>query len=69
MGMQELEVFHLCLHGRRYEPCHEETCLMPYVKNKDADQPAQMCSLISVFVVHCLDSRISPVAKPTILRL
>ena len=31
---------------------------MPYANNKDADQPVQPCSLISAFVVHCLDSKI-----------
>ena len=30
----------------------------PYATNKDADQPAHPRSLISAFVVHCLDSRI-----------
>ena len=29
---------------------------MPYVNNKIADQPAHPHSLISAFVVHCLDS-------------
>ena len=29
---------------------------MPYVNNKDADQPAHPGSLISVLVVHCQDS-------------
>ena len=29
---------------------------MPYVNNKDADQPVHACTLISTFVVHCLDS-------------
>ena len=29
---------------------------MSYVYNKDADQPAHPHSLISTFVVHCLDS-------------
>ena len=29
---------------------------MPYANNKGADQPAHPCSLISAFVVHCLDS-------------
>ena len=28
----------------------------PYVNYKDADQPAHPCSLISVFVIRCLDS-------------
>ena len=31
-------------------------CLMPYANNKGADQPAHPCSLISTFVVRCLDS-------------
>ena len=31
-------------------------CLMPYANNKDADQPAHVRSLISAFIVHCLDS-------------
>ena len=31
---------------------------MPYANNKDADQPAHPCSLISIFVIRCLDSRI-----------
>ena len=30
--------------------------VMPYRKNKGADQPAHLCSLISAFVVRCLDS-------------
>ena len=48
-----------------YEPRHERTCLMPYA-NKGADQPAHPCSLISAFVVHCLDSVIAK-AKISIL--
>ena len=38
------------------ETRHEKTCLMPYPKNKAADQPAHPLSLISVFVVRCLDN-------------
>ena len=30
-----------------------------YANNKDADQPAHLRSLISVFVIRCLDSIIS----------
>ena len=30
---------------------------LPYANNKGADQPAHPCSLISTFVVRCLDSR------------
>ena len=41
------------------EPGHEEMCLMSYANNKGADQPAHPRSLISAFVVRCLDSIIS----------
>ena len=34
-------------------------CLMSYVNNKGADQPAHPRSLISAFAVRCLDSIIS----------
>ena len=30
--------------------------VLPYANNKDADQPAHLRSLISVFVIRCLDS-------------
>ena len=42
-----------------HEPGHEKMCLMSYAHNKDADQPAHPRSLISAFVVRCLDSIIS----------
>ena len=35
---------------------HAKTCLMPYANNKGADQPAHSRSLISTFIVRCLDS-------------
>ena len=38
------------------EPGHEKMCLMSYANNKGADQPAHPRSLISTFVVHCMDS-------------
>ena len=41
------------------EPDHEKMCLKSYANNKDADQPAHPRSLISAFVVRCLDSIIS----------
>ena len=41
------------------EPGHEKMCLMSYANNKGADQPAHLRSLISAFVVRCLDSIIS----------
>ena len=38
---------------------HEKMCFMSYAKNKGADRPAHPRSLISAFVVRCLDSMIS----------
>ena len=37
---------------------------MPYVNNKDADQPVHLCSLISVFVIGCLDIKIPELLYP-----
>ena len=44
---------------------------MSYANNKGADQPAHPRSLISTFVVHCLDSVVSlvPVTKISSLML
>ena len=39
-------------------PCHAKTCLITYANNKGVDQPAHPRSLISTFVVRCLDSMI-----------
>ena len=36
--------------------------VLPYANNKGADQPAHPCSLISAFVICCLDSVISLVS-------
>ena len=46
----------LYIHMYIHEPGHEKTCLMSYANNKGADQPAHPRSLISAFVVRCLDS-------------
>ena len=46
-----------------------QNLFMPYVNNKDADQPAHPCSLISTFIVHCLDSIIPILSKFKISRL
>ena len=51
--------FSLCLFRKWNEPGHEKMCLMSYANNKGADQPAHPRSLISAFVVRCLDSIIS----------
>ena len=50
------------------EPCYENLFL-PYANNKGADQPAHPHSLISTFVVHCLDRIISTLAISIISRL
>ena len=36
-----------------------ENLFMPYANNNGADQPAHLCSLISAFVVCCLDSSLA----------
>ena len=47
------------VESNSFEPGHEKMCLMSYANNKGADQPAHPRSLISAFVVRCLDSIIS----------
>ena len=49
-----LAILHL-----EYVPGHEKMCLMSYANVKSADPPAHSRSLISAFVVRCLDSIIS----------
>ena len=51
------------------EPGHEKMCLMSYANNKGAGQPAHARSLISAFVVRCLDSIISRDSIAEISRL
>ena len=45
-----------------------ENLFMLYANNKGADQPAHPRSLISAFVVHCLDSIIPLLALAEISR-
>ena len=52
-----------------YEAGHEKMCLMSYANNKGADQPAHLDSLISAFVVRCLDSVMSLVSVTKISNL
>ena len=47
------------IDGYLDEPGQEKMCLMSYANNKGADQPAHSRSLISAFVVRCLDSTMS----------
>ena len=44
-------------------------CLMSYANNKGADQPVHLRSLISAFVVRCLDSVMSLVSVTKISSL
>ena len=39
-----------------------ENLYMPYANNKDPDQPALPCMLISIFIIRCLDSIIPVVS-------
>ena len=48
---------------------HDKTSFMLYANNKDADQPAHPHSLISVFIVRCLDSTRSVLDLSKISRL
>ena len=51
----------MCKHGELFEPHHDNSNLfMTYVNNKGADQPVHPHSLISTFIVRCLD-RIIPI--------
>ena len=46
------------LSAKTFGSGHAKTCLMPYANYKSADQTAHPRSLISTFVVRCLDSMI-----------
>ena len=56
-------------NSQTFEPGHEKTCLMSYANNKDTDQPAHPRSLISAFVIRCLDSVMSLVSVTKISSL
>ena len=45
-----------------------ENLFMPYENNKCADQPAHPCSLLSTFVVRCLDSTVCILAITKVSR-
>ena len=49
--------------GGSYEQLNRKT-FMPFANNKDADQPGHPRCLISIFVIHCLESRIPIAAIP-----
>ena len=56
-------------HDFLIEPGREKMCLMSYANNKGADQTTHPRSLISAFVVRCLDSIISLDSVAEISRL
>ena len=53
----------------KLEPGFEKTCLIPYANNKCSYQPAHPRSLVSAFVVRCLDSVIHLRNKSNLSRL
>ena len=58
LGLNLLYRLYLC-ERKAHEPGHEKMCLMSYAHNKGANQSAHPRSLISAFVVRCLDSMLS----------
>ena len=56
-------------YGKSEKATPRENLFMPYANNKGADQPAHPRSLISAFVVRCLDRRIPLFSKSKISRL
>ena len=68
-AIKSIEVFPEDYFIHRNEPGHEKTCIMSYANNKGADQPAHPRSLISAFVVRCLDSVMSLVSVTKISSL
>ena len=58
-----------CFYSFRHGPHHAKTSLMPYANNKGTDQPVHPRSLISTFVVRCLDSVMPLVSISKISRL
>ena len=55
--------------GTLYEPHHEKTCLCHMRTTRGADYPAHPHSLISTFIVRCLDSIIPILDESKISRL
>ena len=56
-------------HNKENKPRHEKTLFLQYANNKGADQPAHPRSLVSAFVVRCLESIIHLVSKSEISSL
>ena len=49
-----------------YLGLNARTCLQGFVNNKGLDQPSHLCSLISAFIIHLLNSIISRLATSEI---
>ena len=70
LGLGRDMAWYACPRGLLvYEPGYEKMCLMSYANNKGTDLPAHPRSLISAFVVRCLDSIISLDSTAEISRL
>ena len=62
--MTDIQLMYLYIWAKSWE-----NLFMPYASNKGEDQPAHLRSLISIFVVRCLDHIIPILAKSKNLRL
>ena len=51
-----LHLLDTLLNGNKIWARYEKTCHIPYENNRGADQPVHSHSLISAFVVRCLDT-------------
>ena len=58
--------YSLWCYAHLYGSRREKTCVRVFAKNKGTDQPAHLCSLISAFVIHLLESIISKLATSEI---
>ena len=66
--MDHFEISNSAPQIKLNEPGHEKTCRMSYANNKGADKPTHLRSLISAFVVRCLDNIISLGSRSEISR-
>ena len=62
----KLSLEDVSIHGIRILVSTQENLPSGFTKNKDADQPAHLRSLISVFVIRLLESIISRIAPSEI---
>ena len=68
-SVAQVYLYKLFVSLKLFGPRHTKMCLMTFANNKGADQPAHPRSLISTFVVRCLDSIMPLVSVSEISRL